>query len=342
VFQTEISLFLQSFANDVLTFMFKLFSDLGLSSTITPMVIVITVGIHFRIGLMLMHTVFWSGVGTMIFKEVFALPRPANVDAAVQLLGKDAPNPTPFKSMGAEGFFDSLPQQVVDWLRSHRIDSFGLPSGHTGVAVGFWGALYIYFKQTWIRIGAVVFMIAVPLSRMYLGRHFLADILAGAIWAFAVLNLFYWCVYRNDMLRVYLLEKVLHLRLQLKTFLTAAYFLAVPFVLLLVPIDSWNLKNEITMPATLLGMNLAFLLLWKRGLPRESGTVRQRVLRTILGLFFFFLVGFLLKGAAGLLFAAEPVAARFVRLTLTFCLSLWGGVELTVKLKLFERERVTV
>lgn len=78
MFQTEIIIFLQSFASDFLT---------------------------------------------AFLKNLFALPRPANVDSNVLLPGKDYPNPTTLKSMGAKSFFGQLPREAVDHLRIHRIDS---------------------------------------------------------------------------------------------------------------------------------------------------------------------------------------------------------------------------
>ncbi|MCP5048244.1 MAG: phosphatase PAP2 family protein, partial [bacterium] len=206
MFQTEIIHFLQSFSNDVLTFIFRLFSDIGHTTAIMPVVVAITVGLHFRIGVVMMHTALWTGVTTTYLKEVFALPRPVNVDSSLQMLTTGSPNPSPFNSMGAGGFFEALPGHVVEYLRSHRIDSFGLPSGHTSTAVAVWGSIYLYFarwtelipalagkknrggkeKKQWGHMVAIVFLIAIPFSRMYLGRHFLGDVLGGYLLGFAI------------------------------------------------------------------------------------------------------------------------------------------------------------
>jgi membrane-associated phospholipid phosphatase len=338
MFQTEIIIFIQSFANEFWTFLFSMFSEIGRSNVVIPLIIVITVGFHFRIGIVLMHTAFWSGMFANIFKEVFQLPRPANVDKAVQLLGKDYANPTTFEGQGGQGFFGGLPRQVVEYLRAHRIDGYGFPSGHTSLAVGFWGSLFFFFKQKWLRVTAVVFLVAIPFSRMYLGRHFLVDVLGGYLLGAVVLLFFYKDVYKNPVLHRYLFEQLMALRVRLKDILVFTYLLGTPFLLMLVPLDSLETEKNTVYPAILLGMNLAFLLLWKRGLPKESGTFKQRSLRVILGVFVFMATRLLLKTLSGLAFEEEPHVILFFRQVLTFFITFGGGIELAIKLKLFERE----
>ncbi len=289
-----------------------------------------------------MHISLWAGVVTLFLKEFFALPRPANVDAAVLLPGTGVPNPTPLKGMGAHGFFQGLPQQAIDYCRAHRIDSFGFPSGHTSSAVALWGSVLLLFKHKRARFIAVVFLLAIPLSRLYLGRHFLADILGGFLVGSAVLLLFYYGVYRQQALYTYLFIKNWIITWQWRTLLTVGYFLVAPFLLLLLPLNSRQPENGILMSALLLGMNLSFLLIWKRGLPVESGTYEQRALRIVLGLLLFLIIQVVLKGLSGLLFKIEPDFIRFIRLTLTFFISFGGGIEWGIKLRLFEREKVSI
>lgn len=342
MFQTEIIIFIQSFANEFWTFLFVFFSEIGRGNIVTMLAIVITLGFHFRTGFILVQTAFWSGIFASIFKEIFQLPRPANVDKAVQLLGKSYPNPTHFEGQGGQGFFGGLPQQVVEYLRAHRIDGYGFPSGHTSLAVGFWGALFLFFKQKWLKVLAVIFLLGIPFSRMYLGRHFLVDILGGYALGAVVLMFFYWEVFKNPVMYQYLFEKSLVLRKRLKDILVMFYLLGLPFLLLIIPLNSLEPEKGIGYSAILLGMNLAYLLLWKRGLPKESGTYIQRTLRVLLGIAVYLAISIGLKVMADWVFAGvpgdEPGLVLFVRITLSFFLSLVLAVELTIKLKLFQRE----
>lgn len=69
--------------------------------------------------------------------------------------------------------------------------SFGLPSGHAQIAATVWGWLAVEVKKRWFRIVAVILIFLIGFSRLYLGVHFLSDVLLGwvlgglLVWAFA-------------------------------------------------------------------------------------------------------------------------------------------------------------
>ena len=105
MFQTEIIIFLQSFASDFLTGFFKFFTEIGRSTYAAPLVLIVMFGISFRMGFILLHVVSWNGLITFYLKELFLLPRPINVDFHVKLLGEAVRNATPLESMGAKNFF---------------------------------------------------------------------------------------------------------------------------------------------------------------------------------------------------------------------------------------------
>ncbi len=70
----------------------------------------------------------------------------------------------------------------------------GLPSGHTQYAASFWSALAASFRGPWI-LGAVLLTVIVALSRVYLGVHYVGDVLGGAGIGIA-LALGGWLLYR--------------------------------------------------------------------------------------------------------------------------------------------------
>jgi membrane-associated phospholipid phosphatase len=55
----------------------------------------------------------------------------------------------------------------------------GLPSGHTQATALVWGYLAVCFRRAWLWGLAALLMLAVPLSRLYLGVHFPTDLLGG-------------------------------------------------------------------------------------------------------------------------------------------------------------------
>jgi membrane-associated phospholipid phosphatase len=57
--------------------------------------------------------------------------------------------------------------------------SFGLPSGHAQTAAAMWGLIGAYAKRTWVVIFVILTILMIGVSRIYLGVHFLSDVLAG-------------------------------------------------------------------------------------------------------------------------------------------------------------------
>jgi len=57
--------------------------------------------------------------------------------------------------------------------------SYGIPSGHASSSLAVWGYLAFSIRQRWLWIAAGVLVLMIGISRMYLGVHFLHDVLAG-------------------------------------------------------------------------------------------------------------------------------------------------------------------
>ncbi len=69
--------------------------------------------------------------------------------------------------------------------------SFGFPSGHSLMAVSIWGILGLNSKQSrWI-VASILMIFITGISRIYLGVHFLSDVLAGWFLGFVLLGLIY-------------------------------------------------------------------------------------------------------------------------------------------------------
>ncbi len=68
--------------------------------------------------------------------------------------------------------------------------SFGMPSGHAQVSVGVWGVMVsgLRSKAAWWAAG--VLAILVSFSRLYLGVHFISDVVAGLLIGLVFLLLF--------------------------------------------------------------------------------------------------------------------------------------------------------
>jgi membrane-associated phospholipid phosphatase len=113
--------------------------------------------------LLLMPLIYWCidrQAGARLF---ILLLFSAYLNEVAKLL---ADQPRPFQH-------DSRILRIVD------ADSGGFPSGHTQSAVVVWGYLACRFqkKSLWLLAGFLI--LAVPLSRIYLGAHFPTDLLGG-------------------------------------------------------------------------------------------------------------------------------------------------------------------
>ena len=70
--------------------------------------------------------------------------------------------------------------------------SYGIPSGHAQNAAAVWGLLARAINTGWAWVGAVILVLAISLSRIYLGVHFPHDVVAGWIIGAVVLAVWQW------------------------------------------------------------------------------------------------------------------------------------------------------
>jgi len=100
-----------------------------------------------RIGLRMGIILLLNGALNSILKLVFFGPRPYWVNPQVKALVSET--------------------------------SFGVPSGHAQVATGLWGMLASQVRRPWAWAVAIFLILIIGLSRLYLGVHFLHDVLLG-------------------------------------------------------------------------------------------------------------------------------------------------------------------
>tara|TARA_B100000941_G_scaffold161610_1_gene115075 strand:- start:6620 stop:7510 length:891 start_codon:yes stop_codon:yes gene_type:complete len=76
---------------------------------------------------------------------------------------------------------------IDPWLQTEA--SFGFPSGHTQIAVVIWLYIALVAKNSIVRTVSILFLLGVPLSRIYLGVHDIGDVLGGMIFGLITLYL---------------------------------------------------------------------------------------------------------------------------------------------------------
>ncbi|PKL01527.1 MAG: hypothetical protein CVV56_00670 [Tenericutes bacterium HGW-Tenericutes-1] len=150
-FEIEIILWLQSFRSDFLDSLFEFITMFG-----EELVIIAILGYLYwsydkktaeKIGI----TVFISLVLNAFIKTLVMRERPYVVDSRVAA------------------------------IRQQTAGGYSFPSGHTQGAASIFSSVAIWFKKRWLTVVSIVIIVAVAISRMYLGVHFLSDVIIGGL-----------------------------------------------------------------------------------------------------------------------------------------------------------------
>jgi membrane-associated phospholipid phosphatase len=260
-----------------------------------------------------------------------------------------------FANTALKSFFKhSRPFWEAPALQLGVAGSFSTPSGHAQTSAALFGYLAWFLAdkrrgRLWATLLGLL-MVLVALSRVYLGVHFLGDILWGAAIGLALAALYAW-------LKPKLLPQLkrfpvgIHVLL---AFVAAAFIFVVVSLLLAVPFgtgqmfgelytDAW--RSALEDAATIAG--LAFGL-WV-GLAIETSAVRftvagpwwQRALRYVIGIIGLVAIWMGLR----ILFPQEPttlgIALRMVRYALVMLWAIVGWPWLFVKIRLAAHEERT-
>lgn len=180
MFQTEPILFLQGISSTLFHHL-MLFVNLTGPPVVGIFLSLVLVAFDRRRGAVMLGLVVVTAVANELIRDFVALPRPMYVDNHIQFLDRIKVNEGVFASMGADSFFSALPQSVVDYHRANFDGHFGFPSGHVSSTLVFWGGLTMLYRRMEPLVAACFFVPMVAIARMYLGKHFLADVLGGAL-----------------------------------------------------------------------------------------------------------------------------------------------------------------
>ena len=335
MFQTGIHIALQSLASDWLTWLMLQVTALGYNRIVVVMVVAILFGVSLRKGFLLFQIIFWTAVLSEMTKNFLGMPRPFFADSRVACLepGWDAAGA--FRAMGGKGFLSLPPQPVIDAFRLKGL-SFGFPSGHVSGAFAVWGGLAVVFRKRTLAWLAPFMVAQIAFTRLYLGVHFLADIIGGAVLGGLVL-FGAWRLWRDDRRRE-----------ELFAFLSGALAFSLPWILYLfflfglpLLLAAFSLVS-MTFAGLYIGLNAAYILASRSGLPGDGGPFWARLARVLLGMVVYWLLGLALHQAVTLLpaFAGSPWG-RFLNACLGTFLSVWIGIKLYLRLGLYRKDEGT-
>jgi len=123
-------------------------------------------------------------------------------------------------------------KDFVDTVNGYRGRGFSFVSGHAANSIGFAAFLSLVYRSRWVTLVAFIWALTISYSRIYLGVHFISDVVGGML----VGTLVGWFSYT---LLITVRKKLFHLNSLEKTFiyspqhgkilavLFAAYFMGV-------------------------------------------------------------------------------------------------------------------
>jgi hypothetical protein len=201
--------------------------------------------------------------------------------------------------------------------------SYGLPSGHVSGAASFFLALAFFFRSRGVFVFAVCWIILMALSRMYLGRHFIADVLGGvAVGTFAVAVVTF---------LVYPLKKGITQTPNYAALLRWAAFVLglvvlAPFIDLL---DKENIGRQ-------LGLFGTYALLLRIGFPSDKGNFWKRSARVIIAILAYMAIDQIVNPIIDSIGLDDNSLGMLVAVFLITFSSFLATVFIAMRLKLYE------
>lgn len=186
MFSTEPILWLQStFGPRVVAFLWGV-SQLGTARAYVALVVLLGFGLRLRPALGVLLALLMAGLLTDAAKAGFGMPRPSDVDARVAMAKVPAP-PAVASQAGALGFWGLPARSAVLAARDQPEEAYGhdgkygFPSGHVATAFAATAGVVWFFGGRRLLVLVFAWPVLMGVSRLTLGRHFLADVLAGLV-----------------------------------------------------------------------------------------------------------------------------------------------------------------
>ncbi|UCF69195.1 MAG: phosphatase PAP2 family protein [Acidobacteriota bacterium] len=270
MFQAEPILWLQSFESPAITSLLLAVSLLGYAVVYTALIIGLAFGCRLRPSLAVLLALIISGILTNGFKEGLAIPRPNDIDTRVS-----EPGEAVRKAVGtrgaARGFWALPSAETTAAVRARPEASYGFPSGHVSSAAAFFVGAGVFFRFRAALIFALGWIPLMAVSRMYLGRHFLADVVGGvAVGLVAVVVAAVLLRPLNPDLRG---DRGM-MALAPLGLVVLLFTASTPFVAAL---DAQNVGR-------LLGLTVVYAFVLRRGFPFDRGAVWQRSARILVAI----------------------------------------------------------
>jgi membrane-associated phospholipid phosphatase len=286
VFDTGINVWLQSMGSSAATALLTGVTSLGYLPFHAFLIVTLAFGVRLRPGLAVLGAVLLTGLVTDGAKEVVGFPRPDQIDD--RLMRTTASRGEAIVSRGSASGFWSLPapaviEKVREQAQARDHGGYGFPSGHVSATTALLVCSAWFLRFRWLYVFTAAWVPLMALSRMYLGRHFLADVLGGFVIAIGISAVWIRLFGSSDSA-----DGKWPPRWSLRGF-----WLVCLGLLVLMP---WFPPISPRYAGALTGLAISYTLIASTGQPPDGGTDRQRVSRVLLALLIFAATLTLLEG----------------------------------------------
>lgn len=203
--------------------------------------------------------------------------------------------------------------------------TYGLPSGHSGRSLALGGYLAAWVKRNWFWAIAVLYILLVGVSRLYLGVHFPHDVLGG--WLLGILSI--WVVTEwESASRNWLADKSISAQILLG-FLVAIAIVLIGFIIRIIVAGTpdpaeWSVYNAeartvthfFTIAGAVFGASTGYALMRQHARFDPGGDWAKRGIRYLLGIVVSLVLFFGMDIAFAAIAADESTAGyilRFIR-----------------------------
>ncbi len=230
--------------------------------------------------------------------------------------------------------------------------SFGVPSGHAQNAVSIWGYFASIAKKTWIRWLCILVFVLIGISRLYLGAHFILDVLVGWAIGGVLVFMFIWAEKKySGIISAWAIQKkiIIAVLISLLMILVALTLIQINNNWVIDPnyqenisrvfdgeeINPYSMDGVITASSAWLGLVLGVILTSTTiPLGTVNSSINKKIFRFIIGL-----IGVMILWAGLKIVFPEsiPVLSEILRFVRYFLVGLWisaGAPTLFKRLKI--------
>ncbi len=241
---------------------FRFMSNLGLEEFYLAIIPLLYWSIDKQLGRNLAYVFLFTNAWNGMLKHAFRGPRPFWLDSSLEL-----------------------------WPE----ESYGIPSGHAQLATAVYLFLAGWIRKRWGWLVAIFMVLAMGVSRIYLGSHFIHDVVAGTL--IAILILLGYVLWRENFAQAFE-KRILGFRLMVAILVPVSIALVYTFIRLLIGAPdetvAWSayipaaelagLESVATAVGSLLGAGIGLTLEGSRVRFKSSGLLWQRALRFVIGI----------------------------------------------------------